>query len=265
MSRQESLISSLQTRAKTWSKTASTSRIALARECLQAVESDTWSQAGNWLGKSAIFEKVPQNKRLDIGSSLRFVTGTTVKSFLHCFISANSACSSFVPNAPVSMGPSAPGCTFELVAEEGTKAADAAITEESIRATPGSVCVVLGVGNQPFLTLTDTLMRVFHYGETVLIKQHPIRTYLEPLYKALLAPLIVEDIVHLIKDEGIPATISILKDPRVGHVHMTGAENTAIAIEKTLALNPMKPGLTSEVRLEEERRTAGRRAIQCHN
>jgi acyl-CoA reductase-like NAD-dependent aldehyde dehydrogenase len=93
----------------------------------------------------------------------------------------------------------------------------------------------------------DALQRVFYYGETVLIKQHPLRPYLEHPYRALLQPLIDDNVLHLVKDEGIPATIAILKDPRVGHVHMTGAEATANAVSKTLASNPTGPGLTSEL------------------
>ena len=93
----------------------------------------------------------------------------------------------------------------------------------------------------------DALQRVLYYGETVLIKQHPLRPYLEHPYRALLQPLIDDDVVHLVRDAGVPATVALLQDPRVGHVHMTGAEATAAAAKEALAGNPTGPGLTSEL------------------
>ena len=239
-----SQLSNLASRSKSWS---TSSRVELAKSCIQAVESDAWSTAGNWLKHSADVEKVPANERLKYGSQLRFVMGTTVKSFLEAYIRSCTPNGTVDVTKPTSLGPGAPGTTFQVIAETDTPAASAAAAEECLRAAPGTVTVVLGVGNQPFLTLVDTLQRVFYYGETVLIKQHPLRCYLEHPYRVLLAPLIEDNVVHMVQDEGIPATVAILKDPRVGHVHMTGAEKTAHAIERTLAENPSSPALTSEL------------------
>mmetsp|Transcript_15820 Transcript_15820/g.32510 ORF Transcript_15820/g.32510 Transcript_15820/m.32510 type:complete len:558 (-) Transcript_15820:25-1698(-) len=230
-----------------WSSSTPKSRIPLARACIAALEEDSWSTAGNWLAASADVEKVPPEERLNYGSTLRFVTGTTTKTFLECFIKSASG-APLNPCESISFGPAAPGVTFSVItAEENAPEASLAAANDSLRAAPNTVTVVLGVGNQPFLTLIDVLQRVFVYGETVLLKQHPLRPYLEHPYKILLAPLIDDNIVHLVQDQGIPATIAILSDPRVGHVHMTGAEATAKAIQKTLDANPSSPALTSEL------------------
>lgn len=60
---------------------------------------------------------------------------------------------------------------------------------------PG-VTVVLGTGNQEFITMTDILDRVFAHNEVVVLKHHPLRTHLYAAYNIILRPLIRRGFVH---------------------------------------------------------------------
>ena len=94
------------------------------------------------------------------------------------------------------MGLNAPGINFELFCEPLNEQ-DKSYHERSKK---GTVCLVLGAGNQDFITLIDIFQRVFIHNECVLIKHHPIRQFLYDPYYIILQPLIERNIVHMLED-----------------------------------------------------------------
>jgi hypothetical protein len=231
---------------KTYSTSTLVYRLSLAKVVLAALAADEWSRAGSWLDASAEVEKLTPDQRLTSLSMLRFVMGSSVKGFLDGFISFAEGKKAPAIGQRVSVGMAAPGVTIELCTGDAD-AVHQAKEQDDIRAAPGTATIVLGVGNQPFLALIDVLSRVFTYSECVLLKHHPLRQYLISPYTAILKPLITAGIVRMIPDTGVPDIVELLKNPLVGHVHITGSENTAAAINKTLLSNPTKPRLTSEL------------------
>jgi NAD-dependent aldehyde dehydrogenases len=97
------------------------------------------------------------------------------------------------------------------------------------------VALVLGAGNQSFITILDCLQCLFyHPRKPVLIKHHPLRPYLHALCSELFAPLIQRGFLDQIQDGGLEETQAILGHSNIGHVHVTGALTTARAIEDKL-------------------------------
>ena len=98
------------------------------------------------------------------------------------------------------MGMAAPGFNAELWAE-GVPAVsptppkgaddDADPWRSALPCADGTVCLVLGAGNQSFLSLVEVLGRCLLDGDAVLLKHHPLRPWLAPPYAALLAPTLL--------------------------------------------------------------------------
>ncbi|KAH8082854.1 hypothetical protein JL720_8358 [Aureococcus anophagefferens] len=84
-------------------------------------------------------------------------------------------------------------------------------------AAPGTVTLVLGAGNQSFLTLLDALQRALVDGETVLVKHHP-RPWLADPFAKILGPLVELDVVAQTLDAGVVEASALVADPRVGHL-----------------------------------------------
>ena len=97
-----------------------------------------------------------------------------------------------------------------------------------------SVCLVLGAGNQNFLSLIDVIDRVFQHDQVVLLKHHPLRPFLYAPYERILAPLVEAGLVRMVLDEGIAFAEELCSHVRVGHVHVTGSGATHDAICRTL-------------------------------
>jgi len=125
----------------------------------------------------------------------RYITGSAIKGFLQAFVDFCDNKSPIALNKPTAVGADAPGLTVELCAGDA-EATAAAKAEDGIRAAPGTATVVLGVGNQPFLSMVDVLCRVFCFSECVLLKHHPLRQYLIHPYEEILRPLIEADVVR---------------------------------------------------------------------
>merc|ERR1719486_627915 len=70
------------------------------------------------------------------------------------------------------LGKSAPGVNLELWADPSGNE-----TDPSSADTPG-VGVVLGAGNQNFLTVVDVLEIAFIHKKCVLLKLHPLRAFM---------------------------------------------------------------------------------------
>jgi hypothetical protein len=96
--------------------------------------------------------------------------------------------------------------------------------------TSSTCCVVLGAGNQGFLTIVDCLDALFIQNEVVLLKHHPLRGYQDPFIRAIFAPLIDLDYFNAVPDTTIADAAALVAHPRVGHVHMTGGKATHDAI-----------------------------------
>mmetsp|Transcript_25504 Transcript_25504/g.58837 ORF Transcript_25504/g.58837 Transcript_25504/m.58837 type:complete len:598 (-) Transcript_25504:228-2021(-) len=99
----------------------------------------------------------------------------------------------------------------------------------------GSVAVILGAGNQPFLTLFDILHHTLLNRRVSLVKHHPMRPHLIDPYAIILEPLIKRGFLRQILDLGIPETTKILSHPSIGHVHITGSLATDRAVRTTLS------------------------------
>ena len=120
----------------------------------------------------------------------------------------------------VAVGAAVPGATMEV--RRGEKPAQTG-------AAPGTVTLVLGAGNQSFLTLLDALQRALVDGETVLVKHHPLRPWLADPFAKILGPLVELDVVAQTLDAGVVEASALVADPRVGHVHITGSEASRAA------------------------------------
>ena len=97
-------------------------------------------------------------------------------------------------------------------------------------AAPGGVAVVLGAGNQGFLTVVDMLDCLFVHRECVLVKHHPLRNYQDHMISDMFAPLIDRGFVATMLHTTIEAAASIVAHDLVTHVHMTGGKATHDAI-----------------------------------
>lgn len=90
--------------------------------------------------------------------------------------------------------------------------------------------VILGAGNQTFLSVMDCIYGLFHCHSTVMLKHHPIRTYHDNIIRKILHPLITrgffqtECCSNVIEDR--TRAQALIHHPMVSHVHMTGSKAT---------------------------------------
>jgi hypothetical protein len=148
----DALITLLATRSKSFSTSSLAERGSLAKQCLDALRSDGWSTAGNWVSEASKVDKLPpasDPETKNLGAAMRFIFGSAVKSWLDTFVAAAAAATTttttitttttalhsttrqegqFTVHGPVVVGMSAPGISFELYAdaqEQGREAAEA--------------------------------------------------------------------------------------------------------------------------------------------
>lgn len=210
----------------------------LATLVLEKVQNEKWCYVSDWMKKNAELENIGElnsNKSKQLTAMMRLTMGSIIKLWLTTYlksiniITTNDLTNNTYTCGPFSMGINAPGVEFELFCEKNIK-----IDAYKEKCKKGSVSLVLGAGNQNFLTIIDIFQRVFIYNECVLIKLHPLREFLCHPYYELLKPLIEENIVHIIKDFGVDFTKQIILDPLINHIHFTGSESTYKAIQETL-------------------------------
>ena len=123
--------------------------------------------------------------------------------------------------------------TGELWLKPGHEATQASCMVEPAAGdapAPARVCVVLGAGNQGFLTLVDALDVLFVQNETVLVKHHPLRGYQDKFMRVVFRPLFDRGFMGAVFDTTVAESSALVSDPRVGHVHMTGGKATHDAI-----------------------------------
>ncbi|KAJ8598365.1 hypothetical protein CTAYLR_002955 [Chrysophaeum taylorii] len=203
-------------------------RVPAAKALLESLKHEEWDKG--WLDSHVALEthfndEDQSSKAIDYASQARYYMGSTIQTFVETVVRAAEG------GEMETWLPGLKGVTFEVVRGQG----DATPFAEG--AGPGKVCVVLGAGNQNFLTAVDALNRIFVNGECVLIKHHPLRPWLMEPYKKMFAPLIELDVLDQVLDEDFDR--KVLADPRVGHVHLTGSEATFAAVKKSVG-----PGTT---------------------
>ena len=179
-----------------WSRDAA-DRADAARAVLRALARDRWSRAGGWVGAQLALEGLDATSAAGAGAgaTYRYVLGSMVKEYLTTHLAAAEGRGAPPPLrtraaadgrraakafGPFALGPGAPGVEAELWCDDDDDPADA----EGARA--GTCCLVLGAGNQSFLSLVDLLDRVFGRGEAVLLKHHPLRPWLDAPYADIL-------------------------------------------------------------------------------
>lgn len=92
------------------------------------------------------------------------------------------------------------------------------------------VTLILGAGNQTFLTFVDTLHALFQTNRVAYVKHHPLRANLDGIFRRIFAPLIAKHYVDTEVDIGVEHSKVLVYSPRITHVHMTGGKDTHDAI-----------------------------------
>ena len=131
------------------------------------VQEDAW-EAGGWIAEQVALESGAASAcELDVASQrgaasmARFVFGSGVKDFLETFIADCESASARAVRCGerVPLGGVAPGATFEL-RSGGESDSTESSSRRGTRARAGTAGLVLGAGNQSFLTLLDVSNRV---------------------------------------------------------------------------------------------------------
>ena len=95
--------------------------------------------------------------------------------------------------------------------------------------TTAKIAGVLGAGNVSAIPLTDTLYKIFHEREAVLLKLNPVNEYLEPVFCDILRPLIDADLLRIVRG-GREIGDAIVQHPDINTLHLTGSHLTHDAI-----------------------------------
>ena len=99
----------------------------------------------------------------------------------------------------------------------------------SSTADGGRVCVVLGAGNQDFLTLVDCIDKLFVRGCAVIVKHHPVRQHQHEHFLRCFEPLIELGVfASVVGDAEVGA--KLVHHESVASVHLTGGVATHDAI-----------------------------------
>lgn len=119
------------------------------------------------------------------------------------------------------LGQSSPGCTLEVwSAKNGEAAAEGAARDRA-------ASIVLGAGNQNFLTSVDVIERAFIHKECVFLKHHPIRPFIAPAFLHIFEPLVnAGAFAQCLDGELGGAHEAFICHKSVSHVHMTGSGAT---------------------------------------
>mmetsp|Transcript_94327 Transcript_94327/g.210946 ORF Transcript_94327/g.210946 Transcript_94327/m.210946 type:complete len:588 (+) Transcript_94327:84-1847(+) len=127
------------------------------------------------------------------------------------------------------VGQSAPGVNLEVWADPSGEDA-----EPSSALAPG-VGVVLGAGNQNFLTVVDVLELAFIHKKCVLLKHHPLRHFMMAPFQHIFAPLAAKGAYAQCREVDVAGAHSALvSHPLVTHVHMTGSGATHDRVQAAL-------------------------------
>lgn len=139
------------------------------------------------------------------------------------------------------LGMAAPKCSLEVWSNPSVP--------EPTASERGGLCVVLGAGNQNFLTGVDVIERAFMHKECVLLKQHPIRPFMAAPFEHIFQPLARLGAYAQCLDSDLDGRhAGLVSHGSVSHVHMTGSGATLLKITQALsAAGRDDVGVTSEL------------------
>ncbi|NOY41088.1 MAG: aldehyde dehydrogenase family protein [Planctomycetes bacterium] len=92
-------------------------------------------------------------------------------------------------------------------------------------ATTAKVAGVLGAGNVSAIPVTDTLYKIFHESEAVLLKLNPVNEYLEPVFNDALRPLIDANLLRIVRG-GREVGDAMVRHSAIDTLHLTGSHLT---------------------------------------
>ena len=143
-----------------WKKTSVAARVDILKDIVATVESADWDDAGGWLNAEMELIKMARDpSAANLKSNTRLLVATTVKSWCSSLIDSLGG-QRIDGDSPRPMGLSAPGVTFKVKVNKG---GTSAFEKQEVRPNADRyVTLVLGAGNQSFLTLVDVLDRVFN-------------------------------------------------------------------------------------------------------
>jgi hypothetical protein len=237
-----------------WKAKSKESKVEMARRVLEKVEGlewcdneleEDWAQVGNLEG---LKEDTSLSRNLE--ANQKFTFGLIIKRYLQLLIqelsSSEEGGAGEGDEPPVSSMNEydifsssflVPGVDMEVwcLNEGSSKRKTSEEHKNTGSEMEGKCSIVLGAGNQNFLGLLDTLERVFVHNEVVLLKHHPLRSFMFGPYKKILEPLIQAGFVEMVLDEGVLVTQELIQSDLVGHVHMTGSGQTHDIIRDKLA------------------------------
>ncbi|MCA9229900.1 MAG: aldehyde dehydrogenase family protein [Planctomycetales bacterium] len=88
---------------------------------------------------------------------------------------------------------------------------------------------VLGAGNVSTIPATDTLYKIFHEHQAVLLKLNPVNDYLDPIFRDALKPLVDADLLRIVCG-GRDIGEALVQHPGIDTLHLTGSHLTHDAI-----------------------------------
>ena len=95
--------------------------------------------------------------------------------------------------------------------------------------TSGGIGLVLGAGNVTSIPVLDVLYELLAHNRVAILKINPTQDALLSVFQRALAPLIEPGFLRIVTGGGVVGA-ALTKNPRVAHVHITGAAATFDAI-----------------------------------
>ncbi|MEZ3160282.1 aldehyde dehydrogenase family protein [Microbacterium sp. BWT-B31] len=94
---------------------------------------------------------------------------------------------------------------------------------------PGGIGLVLGAGNVTSIPVLDVLYELIVHNRVTILKVNPTQDALVSVYERAFAPLVEPGFLRIVKGAGdVGAALTV--NPRIAHVHITGAAPTFDAI-----------------------------------
>lgn len=229
-------IATLSAASKSWQEMADTDRLAVIRQCrgqLATLDMDWVPDNMRCIGIEPSFPDEGKNLGFDPFLFLATVSGRfdklaeALEGKLAVGEASGIKLDRQLPSDGLSIydmglaGQSAPLVKMELWADP-----NGAETEVSSAETAG-VGVVLGAGNQNFLTAVDVIEMVFLQKKCVLLKHHPLRHFMAAPFKHIFAPLAEIGAYAQCVDADVQGAYNeLVCHQSVVHVHMTGSGAT---------------------------------------
>lgn len=93
----------------------------------------------------------------------------------------------------------------------------------------GSVCLILGAGNQAILPVIDSLYKLFIEDKVVLLKINPVNAYMAPIITDVFETLIDRGFMQITYG-GVKEGAFLCRHEKVDEIHLTGSNKTFDAI-----------------------------------